>query len=38
MKQAALWNHVCVVVVMEDPPPGWLPPHVMDGWGTRPLR
>ncbi len=45
--ESALWSHVCVIiVVMEDPPPWpadppWLatlPPYVMDGWGTRPLR
>ncbi len=36
--ESALWSHICVVVVV-DPPPGWLtPPHVMDGWGARPLR
>ena len=22
----------------DPPPPGWLTPHVMDGWGVRPLR
>ena len=40
---AALWSHVCVVVVVEDPlPPLADPPpshdHVMDGMRTRPLR
>ena len=44
--ESALWSHVCVVIVVVEPPPGWLtplrgwlpPPHVMDGWGARPLR
>ncbi len=36
-KWAALWSHVCVVV-MEAPLAGWPPSHVMDCLGARPLR
>ncbi len=37
--ELALWSHIRVVVMEDPPPPGWLPPpHVMDGWGARPLR